>query len=233
MINQLLSGRITSVSGGIAYILSSLVVIFLTLPIHEFAHGFAATKLGDPTPRYQGRLTLNPFAHIDYLGAACILLVGFGWAKPVPINPNRMRNPRTGVIWTSLAGPASNLLIAFVMMIPFRILESIPISSEAMYNTLSIIYSILYFFILVNIGLAVFNLIPIPPLDGSNILLGFLPYKAIYWVQQHRQVISFVFLILIFSDFLDTPLSYLQQLIFKGFTFLTNWVPLMVSGLTG
>ena len=85
----------------------------------------------------------------------------------------------------------------------------------------------------VNIGLAVFNLIPIPPLDGSNILLGFLPYKAIYWVQQHRQVISFVFLILIFSDFLDTPLSYLQQLIFKGFMFLTNWVPLMVSGLTG
>ena len=132
-----------------------------------------------------------------------------------------------------MAGPASNLLIAFVMMIPFRILESIPISSEAMYNTLSIIYSILYFFILVNIGLAVFNLIPIPPLDGSNILLGFLPYKAIYWVQQHRQVISFVFLILIFSDFLDTPLSYLQQLIFKSFTFLTNWVPLMVSGLTG
>ena len=144
-----------------------------------------------------------------------------------------MRNPRTGVIWTSLAGPASNLLIAFVMMIPFRILENIPISSEAMYNTLSIIYSILYFFILVNIGLAVFNLIPIPPLDGSNILLGFLPYKAIYWVQQHRQVISFVFLILIFSDFLNTPLSYLQQLIFKGFMFLTNWVPLMVSGLTG
>ena len=119
------------------------------------------------------------------------------------------------------------------MIIPFRILSSISITSEAMYNTLSIIYSILYFFILVNIGLAVINLIPIPPLDGSTLLLGFLPYKAIYWVQQHRQVISFVFLILIFSDFLDTPLSYLQQLIFKGLTFLTNWVPLMVSGLTG
>ena len=201
--------------------------------LHEFAHAWVARLCGDDTADSKGRLTLNPFSHVDPFGAILLLLTGFGWAKPVPINPNRMRNPRTGVIWTSLAGPASNLLIAFVMMIPFRILESIPISSEAMYNTLSIIYSILYFFILVNIGLAVFNLIPIPPLDGSNILLGFLPYKAIYWVQQHRQVISFVFLILIFSDFLDTPLSYLQQLIFKGFTFLTNWVPLMVSGLTG
>ena len=214
-------------------LIARVIIILLVLPLHEFAHAWVARLCGDDTADSKGRLTLNPFSHVDPFGAILLLLTGFGWAKPVPINPNRMRNPRTGVIWTSLAGPASILLIAFVMMIPFRILESIPISSDAMYYTLSIIYSILYFFILVNIGLAVFNLIPIPPLDGSNILLGFLPYKAIYWVQQHRQVISFVFLILIFSDFLDTPLSYLQQLIFKSFTFLTNWVPLMVSGLTG
>ena len=214
-------------------IVLSVVPALLCITFHEVSHGWVAYRLGDPTAKDAGRLTLNPLKHIDMMGLLMMVVFKFGWAKPVPINPNRMRNPRTGVIWTSLAGPASNLLIAFVMMIPFRILESIPISSEAMYNTLSIIYSILYFFILVNIGLAVFNLIPIPPLDGSNILLGFLPYKAIYWVQQHRQVISFVFLILIFSDFLDTPLSYLQQLIFKSFTFLTNWVPLMVSGLTG
>lgn len=214
-------------------LIARVIIILLVLPLHDL-HTPGSPVFAAMIPQTRsGRLTLNPFSHVDPFGAILLLLTGFGWAKPVPINPNRMRNPRTGVIWTSLAGPASNLLIAFVMMIPFRILESIPISSEAMYNTLSIIYSILYFFILVNIGLAVFNLIPIPPLDGSNILLGFLPYKAIYWVQQHRQVISFVFLILIFSDFLDTPLSYLQQLIFKGFTFLTNWVPLMVSGLTG
>ena len=195
--------------------IARVIIILLVLPLHEFAHAWVARLCGDDTADSKGRLTLNPFSHVDPFGAILLLLTGFGWAKPVPINPNRMRNPRTGVIWTSLAGPASNLLIAFVMMIPFRILSSISITSEAMYNTLSIIYSILYFFILV------------------NILLGFLPYKAIYWVQQHRQVISFVFLILIFSDFLDTPLSYLQQLIFKGFMFLTNWVPLMVSGLTG
>ena len=184
-------------------IVLSVVPALLCITFHEVSHGWVAYRLGDPTAKDAGRLTLNPLKHIDMMGLLMMVVFKFGWAKPVPINPNRMRNPRTGVIWTSLAGPASNLLIAFVMMIPFRILSSISITSEAMYNTLSIIYSILYFFILVNIGLAVFNLIPIPPLDGSNILLGFLPYKAIYWVQQHRQVISFVFLILIFSDFQD------------------------------
>lgn len=137
------------------------------------------------------------------------------------------------MIWTSLAGPASNLIFAFLAMIPLRILECIPIHSTSMSNALSIIYNILYFFILVNIGLAVFNLIPIPPLDGSNILMGFLPFKAIIWVQKNQRLISFVFLILIFSDFLNPPLSFLQKLIFKGFSFLTNWVPLIVSGLTG
>ena len=115
MINQLISGRITSVGDGIAYILSTLVVIFLTLPIHEFAHGLAASKLGDPTPRYQGRLTLNPLAHIDYIGAACILLVGFGWAKPVGVNPTYFKHPKRDMAITALAGPVSNLIVALIL----------------------------------------------------------------------------------------------------------------------
>ena len=123
-------------------LIARVIIILLILPLHEFAHAWVARLCGDDTADSKGRLTLNPFSHVDPFGAILLLLTGFGWAKPVPINPNRMRNPRTGVIWTSLAGPASNLLIAFVMMIPFRILESIPISSEAMYNTLSIIYPI-------------------------------------------------------------------------------------------
>lgn len=213
-------------------LIARVIIILLILPLHEFAHAWVARRCGDDTAESKGRLTFNPFSHVDPVGAILLLLTGFGWAKPVPVNPNRMRNPRSGMVWTSLAGPASNLIIAFLTMIPFRILEEVPIHSASMYNTLSVIYSILYFFILVNIGLAVFNLIPIPPLDGSNIVMGFLPFKAIIWVQQHRQVISFVFLILILSDFL-TPLSFLQQLLFKGFNVLTNWVPLIVSGLTG
>lgn len=214
-------------------LIARVIIILLILPLHEFAHAWVARRCGDDTAESKGRLTFNPFSHVDPVGAVLLLLTGFGWAKPVPVNPNRMNNPRTGMIWTSLAGPASNLIFAFLAMIPFRILEGIPIHSTSMLNTLSIIYSILYFFILVNIGLAVFNLIPIPPLDGSNILMGFLPFKAIIWVQQHQRVISFVFLFLILSDFLDTPLSFLQQLIFKGFQFATNWIPTLVNGLTG
>lgn len=214
-------------------LIARVIIILLILPLHEFAHAWVARRCGDDTAKSKGRLTFNPFSHVDPVGAVLLLLTGFGWAKPVPVNPNRMNNPRTGMIWTSLAGPASNLIFAFLAMIPLRILECIPIHSTSMSNALSIIYNILYFFILVNIGLAVFNLIPIPPLDGSNILMGFLPFKAIIWVQKNQRLISFVFLILIFSDFLNPPLSFLQKLIFKGFSFLTNWVPLIVSGLTG
>ncbi|MDO4156662.1 MAG: site-2 protease family protein [Oscillospiraceae bacterium] len=214
-------------------LIARVIIILLILPLHEFAHAWAARRCGDNTAESRGRLTFNPLSHVDLVGAVLLLLTGFGWAKPVPVNPNRMNNPRMGMILTSLAGPASNLIFAFLAMIPFRILECIPIHSASMLHTLSIIYNILYFFILVNIGLAVFNLIPIPPLDGSNILMGFLPFKAIIWVQQHQRVISFAFLILILSDFLNTPLSFLQKLIFNGFNFLTNWVPLIVNGLTG
>ncbi|MBP3706233.1 MAG: site-2 protease family protein, partial [Clostridia bacterium] len=115
-------------SGGLSFealvpgILASLIVIFLTLPIHEFAHGFVANKLGDPTARYQGRLTLNPMAHIDYLGALCILLVGFGWAKPVPINSYYFKKPKRDIALTALAGPVSNLIMALVVTLLRNIL---------------------------------------------------------------------------------------------------------------
>ena len=113
MLSKLLSGNL-DFGSAIIYILSSLVVIFLTLPVHECAHGWTAVKLGDPTPKYQGRLSLNPFAHIDYLGAACILFFGFGWAKPVQINSNNFKSPKKGMAITAIAGPISNLLVALM-----------------------------------------------------------------------------------------------------------------------
>lgn len=207
LINRLLSGNIDFISV-IIYILSSLAVIFLTLPVHEFAHGFAATKLGDPTPRYQGRMTLNPFAHIDWIGAACILLFGFGWAKPVQVNSNNFRNPKRDMAVTALAGPLSNLIVAFAALLINNILSLI-----ALKTLVSAFYYIGFFFYyiaLINVSLAVFNLIPIPPLDGSRLLSALLPYRYYYALMRYERYIFFGLIALLWIGVLDIPLNFLS-----------------------
>lgn len=207
MLNRLLSGNIDFASI-IIYILSSLAVIFLTLPVHEFAHGFAATKLGDPTPRYQGRMTLNPFAHIDWIGAACILLFGFGWAKPVQVNSNNFRNPKRDMAITAFAGPLSNLIVAFAALLINNILSLI-----ALKTLISVFYYIGFFFYyiaLINVSLAVFNLIPIPPLDGSRLLSALLPYKYYYALMRYERYIFFGLIALLWIGVLDIPLNILS-----------------------
>lgn len=207
LLNRLLSGNIDFASI-IIYILSSLAVIFLTLPVHEFAHGFAATKLGDPTPRYQGRMTLNPFAHIDWIGAACILLFGFGWAKPVQVNSNNFRNPKRDMAITAFAGPLSNLIVAFAALLINNILKLI-----ALNTLISAFYYIGFFFYyiaLINVSLAVFNLIPIPPLDGSRLLSALLPYKYYYALMRYERYIFFGLIALLWIGVLDIPLNFLS-----------------------
>lgn len=216
-------------------VVARIIVILLILPLHEFAHAFVAKKFGDYTAESSGRLSLNPFKHVDPIGAVLLLLTGFGWAKPVPVNPNAMRNPRNGIIWTSLAGPFSNLIAAFVSLIVLRVLYCIPIplDNTALYNVLSGTATIFSCFVSVNIGLAVFNLIPIPPLDGSNVLMQFLPTRAVIWIQRNQMVISIVFIILIVSPALDIPLSWISNQIFNLFLFLTNWVELLMNAILG
>ena len=207
LINRLLSGNIDFISV-IIYILSSLAVIFLTLPVHEFAHGFAATKLGDPTPRYQGRMTLNPFVHIDWIGAACILLFGFGWAKPVQVNSNNFRNPKRDMAVTALAGPLSNLIVAFAALLINNILSLI-----ALKTLISAFYYLGFFFYyiaLINVSLAVFNLIPIPPLDGSRLLSALLPYRYYYALMRYERYIFFGLIALLWIGVLDIPLNILS-----------------------
>ena len=216
-----------------------LFIIFMILPLHEYAHARTAYKLGDDTAMYQGRMTLNPISHIDPIGALCLLLGGFGWAKPVPIDPtrfNRKHSMRFGVAITALAGPVSNLIAAFIGMIVFRIyiLSSVytnyvtdAAAGEAVKNGPQLLFIMLSSFVSINIGLAVFNLIPIPPLDGSKVIGYFTGPKADRWFAQNAQIIRIVFLILIVTPVLSIPLGFLSNLIFNGFWFLTNWVPML------
>lgn len=192
--------------------LSSLAVIFLTLPIHEWAHGFVSTKLGDPTPRYQGRLTLNPMAHIDVMGAIGILLFGIGWAKPVQVNARYYRNSKWGMALVALAGPLSNVILAFVLLILGNILVFVGLTELAIIQQ---VYLFLYYIALINISLAVFNLIPVPPFDGSRILFAVLPQKYYFQIMRYERYIFIGVFAIVYLGILDKPLDFLTSRLFN------------------
>lgn len=209
-------------------------IVLICLPIHEFAHGFAAYKLGDPTAKNNGRLTLNPIAHIDWIGAACIMLVGFGWAKPVPVNPFHFKNQKhrkAGMALTAFAGPLSNLLFAFLGVLVLRGFACARFLPE---NVNLIYYAtyILFYVIAINLSLAIFNLIPIPPLDGSRIIAGVLPDKVSRFFEKYQMVISLVFIVVIFGGLLDGPLSFLQHKAIGGLYGAADWI-YNIIGLEG
>ena len=215
----LLRGAEASFITFLSYILSSLAVVFLTLPIHEFAHGFVASRLGDPTPRYQGRLTLNPFAHIDYIGALCILLFGFGWAKPVGVNPRYFKNEKRGMALVALAGPLSNILMATVFLFLRNLLGAAFVAGFS-FEAVVFIYMFLGFLAQINVYLAVFNLIPIPPLDGSKILFAFLPSKYYFKMMQYERYVFIVLMVLLWFDVLN--ISGLANVVFNFINKITG-----------
>ena len=197
--------------------LARLFVVFCTLPVHEYAHAFVADKLGDKTARLSGRLTLNPMAHIDILGAIMILFVGFGYAKPVPVNPRNFKNLKKEMAFTALAGPFSNILMAVVFMLLSNVLSLFGSSLfvQAFYVFFSFAASI-------NIGLAVFNLIPIPPLDGSRVLELLIPDKYYYKFAQYERYIVIVIFGLIVFGVLDAPLAFLQNHLYSALDYVVS-----------
>ena len=202
----------------LAGVFASLFVVFCTLPFHEYAHALVATKLGDQTARLSGRLSLNPMRHIDPLGALMIVLVGFGYAKPVPVNPRNFKNPKVGMALTALAGPCANLLMAIVFLLLKNIILLFPTSNP-------IVLALAYFFIFaasINIGLAVFNLLPIPPLDGSRILQLIIPSKYYFKFLQYERYVVIVVFVLLLTGILSRPLGYLQSLLYNGLDFLVS-----------
>ncbi len=232
LLNLIRSGSIDIMSV-LVYVVSVLMIVFLVNPLHECAHGFIAYKLGDNTAKREGRLTLNPLAHIDYMGALLMLLVGFGWAKPVPVNSRNFKNPKGGMALTALAGPVSNLLAAILAGLCFNGLVAILVSNHAaamlgssviLTDNVSWLKYVLLFFqflMTINITLAIFNLLPIPPLDGSKILMAFLPDRIIYKIYQYQMFFSIGLFVLIMMGGVSSILYPLQSLFYDGIQWLT------------
>lgn len=201
-------------------ILAVVTIVFLILPLHEFAHGWVAYKLGDKTAKYCGRLTLNPLAHFDPLGALSILLFSFGWARPVPIDPRNFEKPRRDMAITALAGPVSNLVAAIVggLLLNFIIIIGMPILG----SLIKWIYTFLMYYIMINVSLAVFNFIPIPPLDGFKIIQAFIPDKHLWIYYKYGNIITSAMFLLLLFGFFNKPLAIMQTAVYGAIVSITR-----------
>jgi Zn-dependent protease len=202
---------------------AGILILLIAFPIHELAHALTAYRLGDPTPKYDGRLTLNPFAHLDLIGSLLILMMGLGWAKPVRFNPGALRmDPRTGALIVAAAGPISNLALAFILAMVWN--AAVPALAAAGISIPSQLASLFTFFILINVGLFFFNLIPLAPLDGFTVLRGILPYNLVYQLDRIQRFSFLIFLLLfvfrrqlpIFDLIVWQPASSLTRLLLAG-----------------
>ena len=221
---QLLSSR----EGLISFLLS-LPCILIALSGHELAHGWMAWKLGDPTARNLGRLTLNPLKHLDPMGTLAMILFGFGWARPVPINPRYFKNNRRDFALTALAGPMANfamgfigLLLAHIIALLFDLMTPGTRFGAAVWQA---VFSMAHGFCTINLSLGVFNLIPVPPLDGSRIFLVWLPPKYYFGVMKYERYIQLALMIALWTGIVSLPLGYAVNGVYAAMNWVITLIP--------
>ena len=215
---------ITAGTNGILNLLLTIPGVLIALTFHEFAHAWAANKLGDETPKVQGRLNLNPLSHIDPVGFIFLIVAGFGWGKPVQIDPRNFNGKHSiskAEAIVSAAGPIMNFILAFVFLIIYYLLFVVTdVLNGLSMQWQQIIFAVISYIVSINIGLGVFNLIPLPPLDGSKILMHFLPYNGKQWFYKYQQMFYIVFLILLVTNLSSVILTPIFDFVFTAF----NWV---------
>ena len=199
--------------GSLLSMVTRLAAVLLCLTVHESCHGLAAYALGDPTARREHRLSLNPLRHIDWFGLLMMFVAGFGWAKPVPVNPNYFKKPKQGMALTALAGPVSNFLLALLMLLAARIFCDVAAYSEANQRILDFLLMVA----LLSIGLGLFNLLPIPPLDGSKVLFAVLPDGAYNQLMRYERYGMLLLFALVFFDVGSSAFSAAIEWVFQLF----------------
>lgn len=214
--------------GSLLALLLRLAAVLLCIMVHEVSHGLAAYGLGDPTAKAQNRLSLNPLRHIDPFGALMMLLVGFGWAKPVPVNMRYFKRPKMGMAVTALAGPISNFVLAYVMLLAAYFILGIAGASVSEWMLGIIDFCSLTASL--SIGLGVFNLIPFPPLDGSKVLGAFLPNRIYYRILRYEFAGTFVLMALLWLGVLDGPLYAVRSWITHLLLSLAQWPYFLLVG---
>lgn len=207
-------------------------VLLTAMPVHECAHGFIANKLGDDTAARQGRLTLNPFVHLDLLGSLLLITTGFGWAKPVQVNTRRFAHPRRDMALTALAGPVSNILLALVMLIVSKLLMGLLFRGGMSGGNVSYMLQVLSFLleniVWINLCLAVFNLVPVPPLDGFKVFGAWLPDKYYFWVLKYEFYISIALIVLLWLNILGRPIVWIASALYSLLNLITSPLDLLL-----
>ena len=216
-------------STNLPQLLARLLALATAIPLHEASHAWVSEKLGDPTGRSLGRITLNPLKHFDPWGFVAMLVIGFGWAKPVPINPRYYKNPKRGMAISAAAGPVSNFLLAYISMLLYKVVLYI---SAAAFSTstpwfISILFSVLETFVYLNVVLGVFNMLPVPPFDGSRILSVFLPDRIYFGIQKHEHIVLVVVAVLMLTGTLSGFLGGLYIAVFRFMDWATGYVDML------